>query len=166
MKTLYLVRHAQAHSGTSYDRDHARELTADGERDARRLGRFLSATDQIPDRLVASTAVRARDTASLLPDGGQWAVDVPLRTERSLYDGEGEEDVLRAVHAVDAEAESALLVGHQPTWGDVVRRLAGDARVRLPTGAGVRIDVSVDTWTEVAWGAGVVEWVLPPRLLR
>lgn len=165
MKSIYLVRHADAHSGKSYDTDHDRELTADGEGDARRLGRFLAATDQIPDQILTSSAVRANDTATLLPEGGQWMADVPIESTRRLYEG-GVQDVLEAIRAVDGSMRSVLLVGHQPTWGEVVRRLAGDAQIRLPTGTGVRIDMERNKWSAAQFGDGVVEWVLPPRLLR
>ena len=165
MKSIYLVRHADAHAGHSYDSDHDRELTADGAGDARRLGRFLAATDQIPDRIFTSSAVRAEETATLLPDGGQWMADVPIEARRNLYEG-GVQDVLETIQGIDSSARAVLLVGHQPTWGEVVRRLAGDARIRVPTGTGVRIDLDIDAWTDAAFGDGIVEWVLPPRLLR
>jgi phosphohistidine phosphatase SixA len=91
--------------------------------------------------------------------------DVPIETRRNLYEG-GVQDVLETIQGVDSAARAVLLVGHQPTWGEVVRRLAGDARIRVPTGTGVRIDVDIDAWSTTAFGDGVVEWVLPPRLLR
>jgi phosphohistidine phosphatase len=165
MKTVYLLRHAQAESSSGVESDHERELTAQGERDARRLGRFLGATDQIPDRLVTSTAVRARATAVHLPEGGQWMADVPMREVRELYDGDAE-DVLDAIRATGDAAGSVLVVGHQPTWSQTVRRLAGNAQIKMPTGTCACIDVDTDDWEEIAFGDGAIDWLLPPRMLR
>ena len=165
MKRIYLLRLVDALPREDFESDHARELTGEGDRDARRLGRFLSATDQIPDRIVTSTAVRARATAAELPEGGQWMTDVPVRETRSLYECDAE-DVLEEIRTTGADARSVLLVGHQPTWGAAVRQLAGDARVNLPPCACVRIDVETDAWDTIQFGDGAVDWVLPPRLLR
>lgn len=165
MKRIYLVRHANALPREDFESDHARELTGEGDRDARRLGRFLSATDQIPDRIVTSTAVRARATAAELPEGGQWMTDVPVREARSLYECDAE-DVLDEIRTTGADARSVLLVGHQPAWGAAARQLAGDANVNLPPCTCVRIDIDTDDWASVEFGDGRMDWLLPPHLLR
>lgn len=164
MKTVYLLRHAEAEPPRYYDDDRDRELTTQGLRDARHLGRFLAATDQIPDRLITSTAVRARQTANALPEGGSWMVEVPQRASHALYEAESA-DVLEQIQATGGEARSVLLVGHQPTWGTAVSQFVGAANVSLPAGTCVRIDAEGDTWNEVAFGKGTLRWMIPPQLL-
>lgn len=164
MKTVYLLRHAEAEPARYYDDDRDRELTTQGVRDARRLGRFLAATDQIPDRLITSSAVRARQTAEALPEGGTWMTDVPQRASHALYQAESA-DVLEEIQVTGAEAGSVLLVGHEPTWGTAVSQFVGAANVSLPAGTCVRIDAEVEMWDAVTFGTGTLRWMIPPQLL-
>lgn len=163
MNTLYLLRHAEAESAKYYDDDQDRELSADGREDARRLGRFLAATDQRPDQFVTSTAVRARQTAEALPDGGTWTAKVPLRPSHTLYRAQPA-DVLEEIHATDEGVRSLLLVGHEPTWSTTVSQLVGAANVSLPAGTCVRIDTS-EGWSTLSFGDGTLRWMIPPKLL-
>lgn len=164
MHTLYLLRHAEADPAEYYDDDRDRELTSDGIRDARRLGRFLSATDQLPDQFLASSAVRARQTAEALPEGGEWMTDVPLRTSHALYEAEPA-DVLEEIRSTDDGVRAILLVGHEPTWSTAVSQLVGAANVSLPAGTCVRIDAETERWSDLEFGDGTLHWMIPPRLL-
>lgn len=165
MKAIYLLRHAKAASGDAYEADQDRELTEKGKRDARQLGQFLSATDELPDQIVTSTAVRTRQTAEALPEGGTWTNNVPLRSSNSLYHAQPA-DVLREIQGADSTAQSLLLVGHEPAWSGTVSALLGSANVSLPVGTCVRIDVETERWKEVQFGRGILRWMVPPKLLR
>jgi phosphohistidine phosphatase len=165
MNILYLLRHAQAEPGRDYDDDRDRPLTDTGRRDAGRLGRLLAATDQLPDGIVTSTAVRARQTANALSDGGHWAVEVPLRSSHALYQAQPA-DVLEEIQSLPDELGAVLLVGHEPAWSTTVSRLLGSANISLPTGTCVRIDTADQSWGEVQFGDGMLRWMLPPSLLR
>jgi len=164
MKTLYLLRHADADRPEYYDDDRDRKLSAEGQRDARRLGRFLAATDQLPDQLITSVAVRARQTAEELPEGGQWQTEVPLRTTHALYRAQPA-DVLDEIRSNGFDDRSALLVGHEPTWSTMVSQLVGAANISLSPGTCVRIDVGVDAWSDLDFGRGTLRWMIPPTLL-
>jgi phosphohistidine phosphatase len=163
MHTLYLLRHADADPAEYYDDDRDRELSSDGLRDARRLGRFLSATDQLPDQLITSTAVRARQTAEALPEGGQWMADVPLRTSHAFYEAQPA-DVLDEIRSTEKDVRALLLVGHEPTWSTTVSQRVGAANVSLPTGTCVRIQARVDAWSDLDFGDGTLHWMIPPKL--
>lgn len=164
MNTIYLLRHADAEPAKYYDDDRDRELSSTGERDARRLGRFLAATDQLPDQFVTSTAVRARRTAEALPAGGEWQAEVPVRPRHSLYRAQPA-DVLDEVQATEDSVRALLLVGHEPTWSTTVSQLVGAANVSLSPGTCVRIDVNGDDWGDLSFGDGTLRWMIPPKLL-
>jgi phosphohistidine phosphatase len=164
MNTIYLARHADADAPGAYADDHDRELTEQGRQDARRLGRFLAATEQLPDQFISSTAVRARRTAELMPEGGRWQVEVPFRSAHALYQAEPA-DVLDQITAADPALRALLLVGHEPTWSTVVSRLVGAANLSLPPGTCVRIDTET-AWADVTFGAGILRWMVPPSVLR
>lgn len=164
MNTIYLLRHADAESRAQAEDDHERALTEQGRADARRLGQFLGATEQLPDQSICSTAVRARQTAELLSEGGRWQGNVPLRSARALYRAEPI-DVLHEIQGADPSLGAILLVGHEPAWSAVVSGLLGSGNVSLPPGTCVRIDTDRD-WTDVAFGSGVLRWMVPPSVLR
>lgn len=165
MNTLYLLRHAAAEPPEYYEDDRDRELSTEGEQDARRLGQFLSETDQLPDQRIASTAVRARQTAEALPKGGRWPTEVPLRTTHAFYHAEPA-DVLEIIQSTEPHVRSLLLVGHEPTWSTTVSQLVGAANLSLPTGTCVRIDVRREEWGDLVFGSGTLRWMIPPKLLR
>lgn len=165
MNTIFLLRHAQAHGIEAYDHDKDRELTHEGIQDARRLGRFLAATDQVPDCFVTSTAVRARQMTDALPAGGQWIAAVPLRSTHGLYEAEPA-DVLEELQATKNEVQTVMIVGHEPALSTVASQLLGSANISLPPCTCVRIDTDEDDWQEVRFGSGVLRWMIPPKLLR
>lgn len=119
---LLLVRHAQAepYAGT----DHARALTVRGREDAAAAGRWLAGftheRDAVPDAAVVSDAVRARETWEALADAAGW--DLAVEPDRALYDA-GPASALDLVRAVDPQARTVVVVGHNPTIGVLVQLL-------------------------------------------
>lgn len=65
MLRLLLLRHAKSDWHTESDHDHERPLASRGERDAIRIGRFLTAAGLRPELVLCSTAIRARRTVEL-----------------------------------------------------------------------------------------------------
>lgn len=127
------------------------------------MGVFLSRLGQAPDLVISSTAVRARDTARLAAEAGEWACTVD--TDRQLYDG----DIDRILHLVQAQSdsrESLLLAAHEPTSSEMVGRLIGGGVVRMPTAALARIDFPAEHWAEVRSGSGMLIWLMTPKLLK
>ena len=162
MNTLYILRHADAERRAQHDDDHDRPLTTKGEKAARRLGRFLAATEQRPEQCISSTAVRARRTTELVAEGADW--DLPLRSVNALYKAQPA-DVLEEMQAVDATVTSILLVGHEPAWSATVSSLLGSANVSLSPGTCVRVDTE-KAWSDIRFGSGVLRWMVPPSILR
>ncbi len=161
MKRLLLLRHAKSDWESGAASDHDRPLASRGRKAAKAMGRFMAATNLVPDHAVTSTATRARTTLELAMQAGKWTC--PVIEARSLYHA-GVDDVLAVVaESADADA-SVLIVGHQPTWGGVVERLTG-ASTRMATGTLVGIDLQTDSWNWIRPGLGKLAFVIPPRLL-
>jgi phosphohistidine phosphatase len=164
VKTLLLLRHAKSDQGPEYPDDHARPLAKRGQKDARRMGRFLAVAGLLPDVAVSSTAERALDTLTRAMEAGGWT-DVPAHATDALYEATAEA-VLDVVRALGADAETALLVGHEPTFSHVVSRLVGGGAVEMATGALARVELDVEGWAEVEFGRGALAWLVPPKALR
>jgi phosphohistidine phosphatase len=119
---LLIVRHAESAPGKP---DALRPLTPEGREQARALGERLRARDLVPDAVLTSPLLRARETAEAL-DLGAPEVD-----ER-LAPGATAEDV-RAV--ATGRGGTVLVVGHQPDCGRVAAVLTGGAEPHFPPAA-------------------------------
>src|SRR5690606_15467290 len=64
-----LARHAHADWPAFHGRDFDRPLTPRGEQDAQRAAAAMRAAGHLPSLLLASPAVRTRQTATLLAEG-------------------------------------------------------------------------------------------------
>jgi len=108
---LILWRHADAAEGTP---DHDRKLTAKGVKQAEKVAAFLH--QHLPDnrRILVSPAARTRQTATALTD------HFTLTPE--IAPGAPAQAVLRAAQWPDAGG-TVLVVGHQPTLGEVASQL-------------------------------------------
>ena len=136
---LYFLRHAEAGEAAA---DAERELTAKGRRDARRIGRYLKATEVVFDRAYTSPLVRARQTAEEVLAGCPLRGKAKLETTGVLLNETSSTEFLRWL-ASQPEAETLLFVGHEPSLSGHVRRLLGLTRAEslpLSKGAVARID--------------------------
>lgn len=145
MRSLLVLRHAHARRAAPGMDDHERPLSERGERDARRMGRRLRGEDLVPDVVIASTAVRARDTARLAAEAGDFADR--METSDQLYEAEPE-DGLDVVRAHGATADRVMIVGHNPAFQELVRG-AGDGIEAMPTGAVAMVAVDAPAWEEL-----------------
>ena len=119
---LILWRHAEAEDGLP---DNNRELTGRGRKQASRMADWLNPRLPPDIRILVSPATRALQTAQAL---GREYEEVA-----ALAPGASADDVLAAAGWPDA-AYPVLIVGHQPTLGQVAMQLlagqAGDLAVK------------------------------------
>lgn len=111
---LILWRHAEAHPLREGQSDLERRLNANGERQARRMGLWLQQRLPATTRILVSPAARTIATAD--------ALERRYRIEPLLAPDQGAEALLKAVQWPDA-VPPVLVVGHQPTLGQVAARL-------------------------------------------
>jgi len=148
MKTLYLLRHAK--SSWSFDdlTDQERPLNDRGRNDAPRMGQALAKRGIKPDVLVSSSAVRALSTAVLVARELGFAHE-KITVDPAIYRADTDA-LLSIVRALPNAAESALVVGHNPTITNTVNALSNSTFNDLPTAAVVCVRFSTDRWDEVA----------------
>ncbi|MEV8553503.1 histidine phosphatase family protein [Streptomyces glaucescens] len=133
--------------------DHDRPLAPRGRRDAPAAGRALATAGCLPDLVLCSTALRARETWERA--AARWATRPPVRHDPRLY-AAGAAGLLAVVREVPPEVGTLLLVGHNPGLEDLVLGLAGDGlddtldrvRAKFPTSA-----IAVLAWHGTDWGA-------------
>ncbi len=108
---MILWRHAEAENTTP---DEGRVLTTRGRRQARAVAKWLREHVKGKVRVVASTALRAQQTAQALMNDFDISSDVAV--------GASPQDVLNLVGWPNGEG-TIIVVGHQPTLGQVASLL-------------------------------------------
>ena len=110
---LILWRHAEAADGAP---DHARKLTAKGVKQAEKIAALLHR--HLPDdaRILVSPTTRTQQTVAALTNHFTLAP--------AIAPGASAQAVLQAARWPDAGG-TVLIVGHQPTLGEVAAQLMG-----------------------------------------
>jgi phosphohistidine phosphatase len=114
---LILWRHAEAHVQREGQTDLERALTAKGERQAQRMAEWLNHRLAHSTRILVSPALRTQQTAK--------ALDRHFKTVQLLAPEPSATALLSVVRWPEAN-EPVLVVGHQPTLGQVAALLLGE----------------------------------------
>ena len=122
---LILWRHAEAVDSSP---DHARELTAKGIKQAGKVAAFLRQHLPEDTRILVSPTTRTQQTVSALTDHFTLAP--------GIAPGASAHAVLQAARWPDGGG-TVLLVGHQPTLGEIAAQLLGcsDSSLSIKKGA-------------------------------
>lgn len=144
MKTLLLLRHAKADHPAGVA-DHERPLKGRGRSDADRLGARLREESLVPQRISSSTALRARETAIRVAEAAGCSVAVELTEE--LYQA-APGDVLRVLAGLYGDDDRVLVVGHNPTFEELLERLIGHYE-HMPTAALAHVRLPIQVWMEL-----------------
>ena len=111
---LILWRHAEAEDAGEHMPDHKRRLTTRGEKQARQVARWLQAHLPRKRRVLVSPAERTQQTAH--------ALETAYEIEPALALAASPQELLSAAGWPDQEGV-VLLIGHQPTLGQVAAYL-------------------------------------------
>lgn len=169
MKTLFLLRHAKSGFDEPPVRDVDRQLNAKGRRAARTIGRHLRDTDARFDHVLASPARRVSETLAEVEAG--YARPLKAVVEKRLYLA-CPETLLDLVHALPAEANAALLVGHNPGLEELVLLLVPDAadqplrddvELKFPTASVAELAFDGEDWRAVKPNAATLKRFTRPR---
>ncbi|WP_243794206.1 histidine phosphatase family protein [Saccharopolyspora gloriosae] len=155
-RTLVVCRHAKSAWPDDVD-DFERPLTERGERDAPEAGRWLA--ERVPDIgfALCSPAKRARRTWQLIADVTGKA---ETRHDKRLY-GASAGELIAVLNELPDEAETALLVGHNPGLEDLVAVLTG-APHELKT-AEIAVLSGTGSWSQLEPGWATLQETATPR---
>ena len=129
---LVIVRHAEAASG---EPDELRPLTAAGRDTARVLGQRLADEGLVPDAVLTSPLLRARETAQELarPAGLEPEPDERLAPGATA-------EAVRA--AAEERGQTVVVVGHQPDCSRIAAALGGGEEPAFPPGGMLSLELS------------------------
>lgn len=128
------------------------------------MGKTLAKLDAVPDAVVSSMAVRAKETAELAARAMKFRGKI--RMESSLYgsDGDAWVDVLRGL---PSRIGSVLVVAHSPGIEEAAGLLAGSAAKSfdVPTAGLLSFTADIDRWSDLEAGDAALAWFLRPKVV-
>jgi phosphohistidine phosphatase len=170
MRTLFLLRHAKSSWDDSQQRDYDRPLNPRGEAAASLMGRFLRAQGLRTDHLLVSSAVRTRQTWSLV--NAVWRLDVQPQFEDAIYMATVD-TLLGLVQAAPKPARTMMMIGHNPGFEDLAFKLVIDGDSGgldlldqgFKTAAFAELTFDVADWNEIAPKSATLQRFITPRSL-
>ncbi|MFC1853625.1 histidine phosphatase family protein [candidate division CSSED10-310 bacterium] len=165
MKTILVMRHAQAGWSRYISSDFERPLNEKGLKDAPLIGKFIKEIKVIPDLILSSPAKRARQTADTVAQNCGFQGEISFVKE--FYSGD--ELVVRASMAdLSDTVNTVLIVGHNPTLEDLISAMTSDGsfRINLETAALSCMVPSIKKWAEIENKHSVLLWLVTPELAR
>lgn len=163
MRRLVLMRHAKSSWKTDAPTDHARPLNGRGRRDAPKVGAELARRGWVPDRVLSSDSERTRETFARMRS--TLGVEGDADFTRALYHA-GIEEVRPALAALDDDVRTALVLGHNPGWEEVLEWLCGEDH-EMKTATCALLSVEAPSWAAAVAAAGdwALEDLIYPRAL-
>ena len=179
MRRLLLLRHAKTEHDAPSGHDHDRRLDERGRRDAAAIGTWIGQHPPLPDAVLVSTAVRARQTWEIARDAIKDAVRERHRQPQvelldELYGAEPAQ-LLQTIRMADVTDPARLmLIGHNPGMHELALMLTGSGdkaakkalEDNLPTAGLAILDFATDDWCEVAFRRGTLVRFTSPKLLK
>ncbi len=120
--TLIIMRHAKSDWDTSAQHDFDRPLSRRGIRDTGRMGKWLSSTDHLPDQIIASPALRAKQTVKFLCETAGLDVE-KIVWEKAIY-STGMQILVDLAKKYFAKNKTVMLVGHNPAMDELLHYLS------------------------------------------
>lgn len=162
MKTLFLLRHAKSSWKDKNLDDFDRPLKKVGLGDAQLMGKLLRQREIGLDLVISSSAERARQTTQLVLMSAGLQVEV--RYDDRIYEASMRR-LLTLVSRLDNQANSVMLVGHNPGFEELLKTLTGEVH-SMPTATLAGIEFDVDDWSQVKARTGRLTLLLTPKELR
>jgi phosphohistidine phosphatase len=168
MKRLSLLRHAKSGWDDPAERDFDRPLNSRGWRAARRMGQWLGEQQLAFDHVMASPAVRIRQTLEGLEEG--LGHPIACAFDRRIYMASAA-ILFDLVQDTSDGIDHLLLIGHNPGLEDLcLDASSGHANAhrdrieeKYPTAAFASLEFAIDRWADAGEGGAVVTRFMRPR---
>lgn len=145
MKTLLIMRHAKSSWKDGKLKDRERPLNKRGKRVAPQIGELIKEKELIPQVILCSTALRARQTVDAFLPNLDYTGQVEYMDK--LYMAEAD-DVLKVLRRQDEKLERVMVVGHNPGLESLIPMLTGRIEP-LPTASVAYISLPIQSWKDL-----------------
>ncbi len=150
---LYFLRHGEADWPDWDGPDDKRPLTKKGEKEIKKLAKFLIRLDVDLDEIVTSPLPRAAQTAEIVAK----RYSLKAREDDGLKPGFNRGDLEKLLKG---RGDLALMIaGHEPDFTNVISSITG-ADLKLSKGGIALVDLDPSSMK------GKLLWLFPPRLAK
>ncbi|MCH9753644.1 MAG: histidine phosphatase family protein [Alphaproteobacteria bacterium] len=158
MKTLYLLRHADAEKNPTIS-DIDRSLTNHGVEEVAELAQKMQSKEINFDTALCSTAKRTIQTCDLLLEN----INKKPNTKNvdALYNP-SIKDFIKTISTIDEDTQSVLVVSHNPTISEVANLLSHSSShfVSFSPANLAKIELDIENWKSINEGCGKISWFL------
>jgi phosphohistidine phosphatase len=140
------MRHAKSSWKDNKLKDHERPLNKRGQKDAPMLGKLLREKELVPQRILCSSATRARATAQAVVEASRYNgnvtyLDAYYLAEPGAY--------LEGLLTLPDEVERVMIIGHNPGLEGLLQILSHRVE-SLPTAAVAHLVLPIKLWSELS----------------
>jgi len=161
MKTLLLIRHAEAGWGDFGQADIKRSLTERGMQQAFNIANSIRDKNLVPDAMFSSTAKRAEMTTQILADNMGFPIEKVL-WRKELYLAEADM-LLTTAEQADDELQSLAIIAHNPGLSELASHLLPHETMHgMAPATAVVITWDVEHWSDISAGTGTLSAYLCP----
>lgn len=159
MKTLYILRHAKSDWNDAALSDFERPLNERGRKAAPLIGKTMKERNFVPQTIISSPAVRAKQTAELVRENAE--IEGEINFDSRIYEA-NPQTLLEIVSEIEDANDAALIVGHNPGFETLVRILTGKIEP-MPTAALAVVDLEIENWNQIFAAVGTLRDLLRPK---
>ena len=152
MKTIYLARHAKSSWNSLAATDFDRPLSSRGMEDAERIGEELQSLGWLPEKIIASPAIRVKQTCKILCEAIHFPVD-QVEWNSEIY-AAYMVTLLHLLSSLDESVDRVMLIGHNPAMEDLLVHLCGYSTINEVK----QKDGKIFTTANIAKLTSDVEW--------
>lgn len=154
MKTLLLIRHAEAEEAYFGTEDRNRELTQEGFTKAVHLGKRIASGNFQPEILFYSDSIRTTKTTQLILEQIEMPEEATF-IEPSFYEANVGR-LLGFINERPDQAESMAIVGHNPAISFLAEYLTGEIIGNMSPADAIIITFDFDSWNMISQGTGTL----------
>jgi len=144
MKELYILRHAKEEFNQNIN-DYDLHLSEQGSKDAKKIGEILNKKKVLPDLIVSSPALRARETAQIVAK--QINYKNHIMYNEVIYEAFLNELIESISYTYDS-VNSLLIVGHNPALTALAITFT-DFKEELKNSDLIKIEFDCNSWIDI-----------------
>jgi phosphohistidine phosphatase len=159
IKKIIIVRHAKSSWSDFSLSDFERPLDKRGLNDAPVMAQLLKDAGHFPQKIVSSSAVRAKSTAGYFSD----TFRIPVELVDSLYHGQPN-DYLDQIVQLPENIQCVAFFGHNPGITYIANDIQSGVTDNVPTCGIIVAEMPIDVeWKNAHWAKMKLKYILTPK---
>lgn len=155
------MRHGKSDWANALLTDFDRPLNERGEKASKTMAKQIIKLKVAPDIILSSPALRAKSTAKIIAKQIDYKEEIIYIEE--FYFG-FRDNIIKNIQNLPDSINSALVIGHNPTWENLVTSLViENVSVTMPTASMVYLSADINNWVNFRLKSCHFEWILCPK---